>query len=215
MEELRSELISLGIGSVLGIAIDDERLFDRQGIFVGLVHSNDTLGADDLIFRDIDGSEAACETGQSFIGKPHRRGHRFLDLAESSLPIVGGECKNLDRFIPKQRARRIHAIDPDIPEGPSAESPLDPDIAGPDLERENRLKHSRLADSTLGDLLHSRHIGRVEVEPVSRHQLYIVARGRGDHVPAFAFGEGKWFFAQYMDSGSRGPDGVSFMEVVR
>lgn len=74
MKELRRELIPLGKCPTTCLAVDDDRLFDRERIFVGLIQANDPFGTDDFLFGDIDRLEAACKTGHAVADRGLRLG---------------------------------------------------------------------------------------------------------------------------------------------
>src|SRR5688572_11455452 len=110
-DQLRTELVALGIGVFSGSAVDGDIELHGFGMLVGLLDSQRAPGSYHLIHRGICRSEAARERGQALLRKSHGGARHLIDLPKTLFTVISRVTKDLERFGAKQVARRIDAID--------------------------------------------------------------------------------------------------------
>lgn len=197
-----------------GCFASGELVLQAFGVFVSRLDVNAAEAAGDVVRGNVGSAEAASESGEAFAREAQSGGNAFFNFSEAAFAGLGGEGKNFLGLGAENGASGVDAVDADVVESAAAKLAFGADIAGGDLEGEQRVEIFQVSDFTgVSDFLHV-EVGFFEMEAIGDHQLGFGVIGGLNHAAAIFSGDGHRLFANHVDAGLSGGDRIRAVHAV-
>jgi hypothetical protein len=208
-------LIALLVGCLLRSAFDGNLALQIANHFIGWVHLDDALGANNLVGRAVGGAEAARKARQAGVRESQQcRGH-FVDFLEARILLSGCRVgEHFFGFCSKHVARRIDAVHAYVVRRATTQVVLQAAVSQSDLLAESRAKNAGITDFSVANRGHCSETAFLEVQAVGDHELHLGVRSGLNHGFTLLLRHGHGLLTKDVNSRSGSGFGVGAMHVV-